>query len=106
MNLAVYGLNTLALVSQLAGAILVALDVKQAQSNLTAFKSRLDEADHKRREHLQHLAQQSGRSIPGFGGSSIRLPTIIPQAREQLVDQLGPSGLVERQALTAFVHVA
>lgn len=104
MNLAVYGLNTAALLFQLAGAVLVALDVMQAQRNLTGFKVRLDEAAEKRQEHLDHLARQSGRSIPGFGGGSIKLPAIAHQAREQLADQLGPSGMVERQALTDFVQ--
>ncbi|MFD4182785.1 hypothetical protein, partial [Rhodococcus sp. NPDC058514] len=46
----------------------------------------------------------SGRSVPVFGGGSIRLPTIVPAAREALADQIGPSSKIERQALTEFVQ--
>ncbi|WP_143548881.1 hypothetical protein [Rhodococcus sp. ACS1] len=103
MRVVVYLLSTFAFVLQLAGAVLVVLDVKQAQDNVTTFKQRLDEANSKKEEHLQQMAAQSGRAVRGWRGGSIHLPTIPEQARGPLADQIGPSSMIERRALTEFV---
>ncbi|AUM16452.1 MULTISPECIES: hypothetical protein [Rhodococcus] len=104
MRIAVYVLHTLALILQLAGAVLVVLDVRQSQRNTAAFKNRLDEAEEMKQNHIQLLAAQSRRSIPGPIGGRINLPTIPVQAHGLLADQLGPSGAAERKALTQFVQ--
>ncbi|MGC4964080.1 hypothetical protein [Gordonia sp. DT101] len=96
-------LNTAALVLQLVGAALVALDVKQSQDNTTHFKEALDHADETRRNHIADLDRPPGSIASPFGGS-IRLPQIAQSARGQLADQLGPSAMEERKALTAFVR--
>ncbi|BAH53685.1 hypothetical protein [Rhodococcus opacus] len=103
MNLVVYSLYSLALLFQLSGALLVVMDVIQAQRNMDAFKEQLDDAQEAKEEHLREMERQSGRTYPGFGGGVIRGPTIPVQAREQIADQLGPSSRLERQALMDFV---
>ncbi|OZD51675.1 hypothetical protein CH252_14970 [Rhodococcus sp. 06-1477-1B] len=104
MDVVVLILYTVAFSFQLSGAFLVVLDVRQAQTNLDQFKVRLDEAAAAKENHLRQIAAHSGRSYPGFGGGRIRGPVIPEASRDQIADQLGPSGLMERRALTEFVQ--
>lgn len=79
-------------------------DVLEAQRNLAQFKSDLDSANETRSEHIESLGVH--RSTPGYALElgRINLPTIAPAARGLLADQVGPSAMMERQALTSFVQ--
>lgn len=100
-----YALNTVGVILQLVGALLVVLDIRDGKRNTAAFKQRLDTAEQKRQEHLAALDDQFGAT----SGSSIsRRPTLrvnVPEeARQALVNQVGPASAEERNALIAYVN--
>ncbi|WP_461418318.1 hypothetical protein [Gordonia sp. GN26] len=98
-----YLLHSVALVLQIAGAVLVALDIKQSQDNTTRFKKALDRAEEIRNKHVSVIGSQP-RSVPSPFGGTIRIPQVATAAREQIADQVGPSATAERKALTSFVR--
>lgn len=101
-QIAGYTLNIVALLLQLLGAALVALDVKQAQDNTTRFKRALDDAARTRHDHISNMGRSPTRRRSPLGGS-IQMPKLPSEARAQIADQLGPSAMEERKALTEFV---
>lgn len=95
-----YFLHSTAAGLQLLGGGLVVADVKSTMDNARRFKDSLNAADEKADEHRADLMSpetQSGRVI-------IPKMHITPEIADAIVNQLGPSAAMERQAMREFLR--
>lgn len=104
-QIAAYALNTIAVLLQLVGALLVALDIRDAQRNTAKFKHDLDNAEVIRQEHIESLDKPFA-VIPGdwMAGRKRREIKYPEEYRETIANQLGPAAAEQREALIAYVN--
>ncbi|MFC3848875.1 hypothetical protein ACFORJ_01660 [Corynebacterium hansenii] len=99
-----YTLHSVAAGLQLLGGGLVVADVKSTMDNARAFKADLEAADAKADEHRNHLKKR-GLS-PEIRSGRITIPKIQAPSdvTEAIVNQVGPSAAMEREAMRRFLR--
>ena len=103
MPITLYVLHSLAFFAQVAGGYLVVRETVTTLRNVHALRDGLKAAETAKQEHRESL-RKIPTSVPGIGGGRISLPTISAEAREGIVEQLGPGAAAERAALRKFLE--
>lgn len=103
MRITLYVLHSLAFFAQVVGGYLVVRETVTTLRNVRALRDSLKAAETAKQEHRESL-RKIPTSVPGIGGGRISLPTISAEAREGIVEQLGPGAAAERAALRKFLE--
>ncbi len=99
-----YFLHSTAAGLQLLGGGLVVADVKSTMDNARRFKDSLNAADEKADEHRADLMKRGLSPETQFGRVIIPKMHITPEIADAIVNQLGPSAAMERQAMREFLR--